>query len=383
MIATTCRYENFCRRHMYRLMTLLIAGFVSTSASAQEGRPDFDRLWSKVVFHTAGDEAKVQSVVFTGRFQIDQAYVDSGNDEFSDTNLRRHRMGVKVQFLRNFTFHSEAEYDPQDGEPVYQRLTDTYFAWSPSDALELTVGKHGVGFTMDGQTSSKELITIDRSNLTNNIWFTQEYIPGVRAAGETEKLVYNFGVYSSGEADRGFGDSNGGEFVLATIGHDFASKLGANEALLRLNYVDNEPDIRNTFTRSLEKIASLNFSYERDRWGVRSDLSTAKGYLGQSDISGLMVMPFMNLNENVQLVARYTYLDSDDPNGVRFARYEREISGGRGDEYSELYLGMNYYIYGHKLKLQTGLQYADMNDRAADGGAYTGWSWTSGFRISW
>jgi phosphate-selective porin OprO/OprP len=44
---------------------------------------------------------------------------------------------------------------------------------------------------------------------------------------------------------------------------------------------------------------------------------------------------------------------------------------------------MNYYLYGHKLKLQTGLQYADMRDRAADGGKYTGWSWTTGFRISW
>ncbi|HLF10503.1 MAG TPA: hypothetical protein VJA26_04760 [Gammaproteobacteria bacterium] len=27
--------------------------------------------------------------------------------------------------------------------------------------------------------------------------------------------------------------------------------------------------------------------------------------------------------------------------------------------------------------------YADMDDRALDGGAYSGWSWTTGFRISW
>ena len=74
---------------------------------------------------------------------------------------------------------------------------------------------------------------------------------------------------------------------------------------------------------------------------------------------------------------------SDDDNGVRFARYEREIAGGRGDEYSEVYVGLNYYWYGHKLKLQTGLQYANMDDRAADGGAYSGWAWTTGFRISW
>ena len=56
---------------------------------------------------------------------------------------------------------------------------------------------------------------------------------------------------------------------------------------------------------------------------------------------------------------------------------------GRGDEYKELYLGANYYFYGHRLKLQTGVQFADMNDRANDGGAYSGVAWTTGLRVGW
>jgi phosphate-selective porin OprO/OprP len=56
---------------------------------------------------------------------------------------------------------------------------------------------------------------------------------------------------------------------------------------------------------------------------------------------------------------------------------------GRGDEYHELYLGANYYFYGHRLKLQTGLQWADMNDVANDGGEYSGHSWTAGVRVGW
>ena len=60
-----------------------------------------------------------------------------------------------------------------------------------------------------------------------------------------------------------------------------------------------------------------------------------------------------------------------------------ELVAGNGDEYNELYVGFNYYWYGHKLKLQTGLQQVDMDDVAADGGAHEGWSWTTGFRISW
>ena len=76
-------------------------------------------------------------------------------------------------------------------------------------------------------------------------------------------------------------------------------------------------------------------------------------------------------------------LESDDPNGVQLATYENRVVTGRGDEYNELYAGANYYFYGHKLKLQSGVQVADMNDRANDGGAYSGVSWTTGIRVGW
>jgi phosphate-selective porin OprO/OprP len=59
------------------------------------------------------------------------------------------------------------------------------------------------------------------------------------------------------------------------------------------------------------------------------------------------------------------------------------VVSGRGDRYNELYLGANYYFYGHKLKLQSGVQFADMDDRAADGGEYSGTAWTTGIRVGW
>jgi phosphate-selective porin OprO/OprP len=96
-----------------------------------------------------------------------------------------------------------------------------------------------------------------------------------------------------------------------------------------------------------------------------------------------MAMPFLNLSEELQLVGRYTYLESADPNGVRLTSYENRVVPGRGDEYREVYLGLNYYFYGHKLKVQSGVDWADMGDRADDGGAYSGVSWTTGLRVSW
>ena len=363
---------------------LLIIAFLATfDASGQEPESRFDRLWDHANLYAGDAESPVQSVVLSGRFQFDQAYVDADHATHSDLDLRRFRFGFKTRFRGNLTLHTEAEYDPNHGDLNYLRLTDTYIAWGPSDAFALTVGKQGASFTLDGQTSSKELIAVDRSNLANNLWFPEEYITGVTAGGEKGGLVYELGFFTSGERDRGFGDSNGGEFLLATLGRDLASALSADKALLRVNYVDNEADPLNTFTRPFGRIVSLNFDFARAGWGVRSDYTTGDGYLGQSDVSGLMVMPYWNLGERMQVVTRYTWLESDEANGVRIARYEREVTAGNGDEYNELYVGFNYYWYGHKLKLQTGLQQVDMEDVAADGGAHEGWSWTTGFRISW
>jgi phosphate-selective porin OprO and OprP len=44
---------------------------------------------------------------------------------------------------------------------------------------------------------------------------------------------------------------------------------------------------------------------------------------------------------------------------------------------------VNYFFYGHRLKLQSGVHVADMQDRANDGGAYRGTSWTTGIRVGW
>jgi phosphate-selective porin OprO/OprP len=255
--------------------------------------------------------------------------------------------------------------------------------WNRSAAVALTVGKQSTPFTLDGANSSRELITIDRSNLSNNLWFPQEYIPGVSVSGRRAPWIYRVGVYSAGEANRELGEFSGGVLTLGVLGYDFAKRLDAKEALLTGNYVYQHADRDNTFTRQLQHIGSINFRFETDAWGARGDFSAAAGYLGQGDLWGLQAMPFVNLTDKFQVVGRYTYITSDAPNGVRLTTYESRIVGGRGDEYNELYAGANYYFYGHKLKLQTGVQFADMNDRANDGGVYSGVSWITGLRVGW
>jgi phosphate-selective porin OprO and OprP len=343
----------------------------------------YDKIWKFAEWYSDESNPVVQKVLFSGRYQHEFAAIDSDEGNLDEWNVRRMRLGPRITLFRTVTLHSEVEVNPQERDPLYMRFTDFYVQWAQNARFALTVGKQGVPFTMDGATSSKELVTIDRSNLTNNMWFPQEYIPGVSVSGKLARWVYRGGVYSSGEANREFGEFSGGAFSLGVLGYDFGPALGVKEALLTGNYVYQHPDPDNTFTRRLEHVASVNLKLEAGKWGMRTDLSAGAGYLGQSDLWGFMAMPYYNLTDKLQLVTRYTVLNSEGPNGVLLGTYENRVVGGRGDLYNEMYVGANYYFYGHKLKLQSGLQIADMNDGANDGGEYSGVSWTTGIRVGW
>lgn len=343
----------------------------------------YDDLWEFAEWYRNDQNEAVQSVLFSGRVQYEFAAVDADQGTHDEWNVRRMRLGVKSEFFHRFTVHVEAGFNPQERAPLYKRLTDAYVEWEASDLFALTVGKQGVPFTMDGSTSSKELLTIDRSNLANNMWFPQEYMPGVSASGGRSNWVYELGVYSGGSANREFGEFDGTAFGLLSLGYDFSEALGVEDALLRGSYVYQDPDLNNTFTRQLQHVASVNLSFGVDRWGFRYDFSLGSGYLGQSGLWGVMIMPFFNLTSRFQVVGRHTYLRSRGANGIRLARYENQVTAGRGDRYNEFYVGVNYYLYGHKLKLQSGLQFGDMNGSAGDGWAYSGLTSTTGLRVSW
>jgi phosphate-selective porin OprO/OprP len=369
----------------FHLVSLALAVAVpeASAQNAVKKTSIYDDIWKYTRLYDNDDNAVLQNLVLSGRFQLDYADVDADQGSLSEWNIRRFRLGAKAQLFGKLTVHGEVELNPQEKNPVYVRLTDMYIEWAESERLSVTVGKHGAPFTMDGSTSSKELLAVDRSNLTGNLWFVQEYFPGVSASGQRGAWAYHAGLYSSGSMNREFGEFDGSLFGLFVVSYDFAEKLGAREAVLAANYVRQGADEDSTFTRRFGDIGSLNFKLRANRWGLRTDAAFGDGHLGESDVYGFMAMPFFDIAGSFQLVGRYTFVQSAEANGVRLALYEIRLVPGRGDEYDELYLGLNYYFYQHKLKLQTGLQWAAMDDRANDGGEYEGVGWTAGLRVSW
>ncbi|MFV8816921.1 porin [Haliea sp. E17] len=359
---------------------VLLAALASQPGKADE--PAFQQVWSHASLYQS-DEGWLRSVDLSGRLQFEYAWFDADQGDYDDYVWRRFRFGFKSGLARNLVVHIEGDFDLN--EPVgdwYTRLTEAYVGWKPNGAFDLKVLKHSAGFTLDGATSSKRLLTLQRNNLTNNLWFTEEYFTGVSAAGQVNgKLQYRAGVFS-GDGEPEVGVSEGGIFYLASIGFDWAGTLAVDEALVRFDYVSNQAH-RDSNTREFSDALSLSSQWQANRLGLRTDLGWGKGYFEQSDIWGFVVMPFYDLDERWQILARYTCLSSADDNGLRLGRYENAIVSGRGDEYTEYYLGLNLFFYGQKFKWQTGLQYTEMEDAADDGGDYRGWGLTSGIRIYW
>lgn len=378
------------------LSTFLLALASAGPAAAGDGKQVVDSLveadtasfcdiFDYATLYKSKDNPVLQKLAFTGRLQADAAFFDATQaaNSFESLLWRRFRAGFKATVFNDFTVHSEADLELNDRDPLYNKLTDTYVAWSRSDAFELIVGKQGTKFTMDGSTSSKELIRMERSLLSTNLWFPEEYFSGVSATGEIDKFFYNLGMFSS-DGGPEFGDFESGYFGLISFGYDFAESTGLDKSFVRFDYVNNNPTGEGELnTRSLHQIGSINATFEKGKWGLRTDIAAAEGYDKQSDLFGLAVMPYYNLTDQLQLVASYNYVTSSGENGVRIDRYESRVVSGRSDAAHEFYAGVNYYLCGHKLKWQTGVEYTTANDSANDGGAYDGWGVTTGIRLSW
>jgi len=356
---------------------------VPVFAEEAVGASIYDKIWDLVELIDKDDATVVQSLAFTGRLQGDAATFNSNDKgDFEDFVWRRFRAGVKARGFNDFTVHVEADLNLNElgSENIYKRLTDAYIGWSPSKAFKLKIGKQSAGFTLDGATSSKKLLTLERSIVAGNLWFTTEYFTGVSGFGAVDGWDYNLGAFSSSGDDE-FGDFDSGWFSLASIGHAVTENSD-----LRFDYVHNDPGYSGDVgTKKLTDIVSVVTQSQWDQLGLWTDLSYACGddSQGQSDLIGLQVMPFWDFNERWQGVFRYSRIHSTDGPGAVMGRYpKKNLSSSKYEEVHDFFLGVNCFLYGHKLKWQTGVEY-NLAQTDSSGDDYNGWGITSGFRLSW
>ena len=353
-------------------------------ASEERETSIYDKIWSYATLYENEDNPYIQKFVLSGRIQPEAADFDADQGDFSDEFLwRRFRFGFKSDVFKNWVVHIEGDFDLNESAGNrYDRLTDAYIGWSARKKLDFKILKQSAGFTLDGATSSKKLLAMQRNDLTNNLWFTREYFTGLLAKGNyNERWSYKAGIFSQDDDDE-LSNFDASFFTLFSLGYHFNKTSKIDSGLIRVDYVYNEEDI-NSGTRDFSQVVSLVTKWQSGPWGLWTDLSAGKGYFEQPDVWGLVLMPFYNFSPRYQVVLRLTHVSSGEENGVRLPRYEGNIVSGRGNEYNEIYVGFNVFFYGHKFKWQTGFEYGDMEDRSGDGGEYKGYGLNTGLRFYW
>ena len=419
------------RKHLL-LLALLGSGTVQSHAEASgvltgntyTGDTTYDKLWSLATLYKDDSNPILQEFSLQGRLQVQYADGDSnGHFDIEDFKhgsaanaqsvwddkfeARRARLGFKSKWFQTWKLEGQIDADTTDGiDDFYRDIYDLYLTYAPSDALNVTVGKMKVKFSREQEISSKEILTFERSLVSNLLEPNELTGVMVNGKGLAEHWLYELGAYGS-ERSREFANFDQGAIILGKIGYDYAAQSGLDTAVATLQYLHNtEPGYKEkddgvyfasaspSFTDSI----ALTNDITQGRFGLTTDILYGFGFSGsaqqagksvainQSDVFGISIIPSYFIANGLQLVGQLQLATSADANGLSpYGRYEKwapvvaptKAGKDAGNTYTSAYLGLNYYLYGHKLKLMNGLEYSHLG-----GGDYDGYTFLSGLRFS-
>lgn len=352
-------------------------------------RSIYDKIWGLATLYKSEENPVLQEFALQGRLQLQWAEGDgySSGDRpddvlWGDIEVRRWRLGFKSKWFRQFKFEGQIDVNPNWDPEFYKQIYDLNLTWAPSDAFNIGVGKFKANyFSVEQFTSSKEILTFERTLLSNAL-FTGE-LTGVRTNGKIGNVIYTAGVYA-GDQETEFSQFDAGMIVQAGIGYDLTSLTGMDKGIVKFDWQHSTDESNSGGGAVFENAFSLNSTWEKGRFGLYTDVLGGLGQGSQGDVWGFHVIPSVYILDGLQFVLRYQYASGSN-DGLRLpSRYERldksVTDKGYGDEFQAVYLGLNYYLYGHKLKLMAGAEYSTM-EGGGDGGDFSGWTGLVGLRM--
>ena len=209
-----------------------------------------DRIWSYATLYENKDSNFLKKFSLSGRLQGDVTLLDADQGSFDNILWRRYRFGFVSEFVSGWRLHLEGDFDQIDlrGER-YERLTDAYIVWQPNESIEVKLLKQSAGFTMDGATSSKKLLTLERNNLTRNLWFSEEYFTGITLRRNFNgQHSFKVGLFSSDDSNE-IGITDASYFLLASLSYTLDIGPKFDETSIHLDYVYNDKDTKCKYSR--------------------------------------------------------------------------------------------------------------------------------------
>jgi phosphate-selective porin OprO/OprP len=358
----------------------------------------YDQIWSVPTLYKNARNPLLEELAIQGQLQTQYAHGTNGDGSYGsekmpesnrwgDTEVRRFRLGLKALMFNNqLKFHSLLDIDPDFSPRVYQRIAEMYFTYAPSNAFNLSVGKTELKFTREQEISSREILPFERSQLVNMFYggeLSGAWVNGKDIAGG---WLYELGAYSNERVDE-FPHFHGGTMILAKTGYNYTKGSGFDYAQAEFHYLHNtEPgyvaDPKGLASPLFTDCVALSNELTKGRCGLATECFWGAGQ-DRPNVGGISAMPSYFLTEKLQLVTTFQFAASSGDNGICLpTRYELQVPGGKnmnGDTYFAGYAGLNYYFYGHKLKVMSGVKYSSLSGGNED---FSGWTWLAGFRTA-
>jgi len=369
---------------------LLRAGEITTEPAAaappKDDKSAFDEIWGLATLYKNDANPFIQEFKLRGRYQGQYYWLDSDQGDDDDWENRRSRFGFDAKF---FDKKIEVRLDAQSNDafdPFYDRLVDAYIKWKPSESFSLTVGKQKpqIGY-YDWLQSKNNQPTFERSQIFNQL--RVDRATGAVVEGIHGHWTWQAGVYSN-DVNREFSQFEGGWSYGAGFGYDFKHALDVEKADWRFDWLHSDHDSVDSVLNRYDDILSSSLWVKTGYWNFVTEAFYAAGGSGRDgDIFGVFFQPTYDIvPKKLQIVGRLTWTTGDGRDSViAQSRYERAApgltGGGRGDEYYAGYLGLQYFIYGDKLKLMAGAEYAHL-DGGGNGRDFEGVTALTGIRFS-
>lgn len=360
------------------LLNILVKKGILTSTEASELKDELAADAEKNIVKTVSGGKKTTSISIYGRlqaqyvnFDTDAAGVDSVNHLFA----RRTRLGVKTELGDNWVTDFSYEF----GAAAIDKLVVGYRTEWEGMPMNLDFGVRKVNFGLEENTSSGSLKSIERSGATR---YFVEPNNGRRLGAGKQRVGVFLDANSNARGGKESGVYYGASVTNPELPAGVSGAISAGSGLTNelAYWVDGGySGVTDSVSYRFGAAAGLLPSQGGRQQAEGSDLQVFSLYgdiksgafrlMGEylsasiddgigagSDASpwGVWIQPSYVLDDNWELVARASYVDSDG-RGIKVSDGVRSAPASMtGDNLTEVFIGFNYYIIGSDLKIQTG-----------------------------
>ena len=350
----------------------------------------------------------ISEVNIFGRFHMNFAHIDGegfdGHDFSEDyAEYRRARLGAKIGFLKYFTFKGALDLVEDNRRTTGEGLEWGYSQWDeavfsfnmkeafsiPLDKLNLNYGRIKWHGGLEARTSSNELLTVERSALSNKLY--QSARPTAITVDATRGPLFVAAGICSTDAGSPTGRDNVEGFGAWNDGQQYFTEVvytATDDLRLGWEFLYNNADVTSGEDSLLDYQWATTLSAEYAIGGGGVNIEGFYGDNGDEEIGqtdprrqgnfyGIVVTPYYWIvPTKLQAVVQYMYAGAEEEQGIRTnSRYFRAntnggaVNSGRGEELHTLYGGLNWLICGDNLKLQAGIEYTNLSANSGDGDA--------------